>query len=335
MVRGPGIIVGRKGSIGAVYYEQRDFWPIDTVFFVEPISPAIDLRFLADLLREIGLSQLNSDAAVPGLNRNVALAQSVRVPPLAVQRKIATILSAYDDLIENSLRRIEILEEMARNFYREWFVEFRFPGHEQCRFVDSPVGRIPEGWTVKRLGDVLELRYGKALKKVDRRPGKVPVYGSSGVIGQHDEALVGGPGVIVGRKGNVGSVFWSPADFFPIDTVFFVTSAVLPLRFLFFDLSVKRFLDSDAAVPGLSRKQALSVETLVPSVDLLDQFCSLVEDSQALAEVLRTRSEALGQARDLLLPRLISGEVDVATLPVRVAPPAGEDVSCRENGVGE
>jgi type I restriction enzyme S subunit len=76
------------------------------------------------------------------------------LPPLPIQRRIAGILSAYDDLIENSQRRIKILEEMARRLYREWFVHFRFPGHEDCQFVESPLGEIPEGWVVKRLADV-------------------------------------------------------------------------------------------------------------------------------------------------------------------------------------
>ena len=77
------------------------------------------------------------------------------VPPLPTQRKIAAILSAYDDLIENNLRRIKILEEMAQNLYREWFVKFRFPGHQHARFTDSPLGRIPEGWEVVKLGTLL------------------------------------------------------------------------------------------------------------------------------------------------------------------------------------
>ena len=83
------------------------------------------------------------------------------LPPLPAQRKIAAILSAYDDLIENNLRRIKILEEMAQNLYREWFVKFRFPGHQHARFIDSPLGRIPEGWEVKKVGNI--------LKKVKRR----------------------------------------------------------------------------------------------------------------------------------------------------------------------
>jgi type I restriction enzyme S subunit len=92
----------------------------------------------------------------------------VCIPPLPVQRRIAGILSAYDDLIENSQRRIKILEEMACRLYREWFVHFRFPGHEDCRFVDSPLGEIPEGWEVGRLDEVLVLQRGFDLPKSDR-----------------------------------------------------------------------------------------------------------------------------------------------------------------------
>jgi type I restriction enzyme S subunit len=100
----------------------------------------------------------------------------MQLPPLPVQRRIAGTLSAYDELMENSQRRIRILESMARALYREWFVHFRYPGHESVPRIDSPLGPIPHGWEVKKLGDVLELKYGKALKKEDRRDGEFPVY---------------------------------------------------------------------------------------------------------------------------------------------------------------
>ena len=156
----------------------------------------------------------------------------IESPTLPVQRRIAGVLSAYDELIENNQRRIQILETMARALYREWFVEFRFPGHERLPRVASRFGDIPKGWETKKLGDIIELKYGKALKKTKRCDGECPVFGSSGIVGYHDKSLVKGPGIIVGRKGNVGSVFWSDEDFFVIDTAYYVTSSV-PLRFLF------------------------------------------------------------------------------------------------------
>lgn len=128
-------------------------------------------------------------------------------PPIQTQRKIADIRSAYDRLIENNTRRIKILEEMAQTLYCEWFVNFCFPGYQPTKMADSELGLIPEGWEVKKLGDVVQFAYGKALKANDRLGGSVAVYGSSGVVGYHNEYLVKAPGIIVGRKGNIGSVF--------------------------------------------------------------------------------------------------------------------------------
>ena len=234
----------------------------------------------------------------------------IPLPPLPIQQRIAGILSAYDELIENSQRRIKILESMARALYREWFVHFRFPGYEHHPRVPSPLGEIPQGWTVKKLGEVIELNYGKALKKEDRRNGDYPVFGSSGIVGMHDTALVDGPGIIVGRKGNVGSVFWCDENFFVIDTAYFVTSS-LPLRFLFYVLPTLNFINSDAAVPGLSRNQAYTLELLVPPASLLEKFCELAGTFERQAATLQRQIHNLRRTRDLLLPRLLSGQIDV------------------------
>ena len=238
--------------------------------------------------------------------------EPLSLPPIPVQKQIAGILSAYDELIENSQRRIKILESMARSLYREWFVHFRFPCHENHPRVASPLGEIPKGWEVKALGEVAELNYGKALKKEDRRDGDYPVFGSSGIVGTHDAALVKGPGIIVGRKGNVGSVFWCDEDFFVIDTAYFVTSS-LPLRFLFYVLPTLNFINSDAAVPGLSRNQAYTLQLLVPPDDLLEKFCELAGTFERQASTLQRQIQNLRRTRDLLLPRLLSGLINVET----------------------
>ena len=232
----------------------------------------------------------------------------VELPLLPVQRRIVGILSAYDELIENNQRRIQILETMARALYREWFVEFRFPGHERLPRVASRFGDIPKGWETKKLGDIIELKYGKALKKTKRCDGECPVFGSSGIVGYHDKSLVKGPGIIVGRKGNVGSVFWSDEDFFVIDTAYYVTSSV-PLRFLFYDLQTKNFINNDAAVPGLNRHQAYALEILTPPPPLIERFCRLADNFEHQASTLRRQIKNLRCTRDLLLPRLLSGQV--------------------------
>ena len=110
------------------------------------------------------IKNIAGGAATPIVSKSAFSDVFVEIPELIVQKKIACILSAYDDLIENNLRRIKILEEMAQTLYREWFVKFRFPDHQKVKMVDSPLGKIPGGWEVKRLGELIELAYGKALK---------------------------------------------------------------------------------------------------------------------------------------------------------------------------
>ena len=239
----------------------------------------------------------------------------IHLPPLQVQRKIATVLATYDELIENNLRRIEILDEMAQAIYREWFVDFRYPGHEAHDVVDSTLGPIPEGWAVLPLGDRMELAYGKALKKDDREGGEVAVYGSSGVIGWHDTALVSGPGIIVGRKGNVGAIHWSDVDFHPIDTTFYVKTDV-SLPYVFQNLRNQNFINSDAAVPGLNRNQAYANPLLVPSLAVLDLFDAAMTPMIELRQNLEGQNRNLRGTRDLLLPKLISGEIDVSDLNI-------------------
>lgn len=256
------------------------------------------------------LLKIASGGAQRNLSGKLIKEFTLPVPPLPVQHRIANILSAYDELIENSQRRIRILQAMARALYREWFVHFRFPGHEKLPLVASPVGEIPQGWEVKKLGEILELNYGKALKKEDRRDGEFPVYGSSGMVGTHDTSLVRGPGIIVGRKGNVGSVFWCDDDFFVIDTAFFVTSS-LPLRFLFYVLPTVNFINSDAAVPGLSRNQAYTLEILIPPASALTKFCEMTDTFERQVATLRRQIQNLRRTRDLLLPRLLSGQLNI------------------------
>ena len=288
-----------------------------SLVIVRPNPKLIDSDFLCFVLNSPwGKSRIKGllvGAAQQVFNTHTAAELEISAPPLPDQHRIAGILSAYNELIENNQRRIKILEEIARSLYREWFVHFRFPGHDKVKMAPSPLGSIPQGWEVKKLGEVLELNYGKALKHDTRREGQIPVFGSSGIVGYHDISLVKGPGIIVGRKGNVGSVFWSDPDFYPIDTAYFVTSS-LPLRFMFYELQTKNFLNNDAAVPGLSRHQAYSLETIIPPSDLLTRFCRLAGDFEQQASKLRRQIENLHQTRDLLLPRLLSGAVDITEM---------------------
>ena len=280
--------------------------------------------YLLKLYKSIIFSY-NSGIDTPIVPKSVFEGIEVRCPDLKVQKKIAAILSAYDDLIENNKRRIVLLEKMAEEIYREWFVRMRFPGHEKVKFVKG----VPEGWEIKRLGEILELCYGKALKEEDRIPGEFDVYGSSGIVGTHSQALVREPGIIVGRKGNVGSVHWADRGFFPIDTVYFVKSD-LNNSYLFFLLQSMNFINNDAAVPGLNRKQAYSNQLFSPPKHLIAEFARLVDPQFEMKQNIVKQNDSLARSRDMFLPRLISGKLSVEDLDIHFPPSMCEQTTTEQ-----
>ena len=196
LVDSPGIIIGRKGTVGSIHYSSEPFWPIDTTFYIVNDKNR-DLRFTYYLLKTLGLDRMNADSAVPGLNRNAAHAKLIKIPPLPEQRAIAHILGTLDDKIELNRRMNETLEAMAQAIFKSWFMDFDpvvvnalksgnpipdkfiqraahywenpsalgLPEHIlnifPNRFVDSELGPIPEGWEVKTLGTIsLKPQYG-------------------------------------------------------------------------------------------------------------------------------------------------------------------------------
>jgi type I restriction enzyme, S subunit len=231
----------------------------------------------------------------------------VKIPAeKSTQQRIGEILSSYDNLIEINRRRIHLLEESARLLFREWFVYFRFPGHENVKIVDG----MPKGWEKEKLIKIGYLNYGKALVEETREDGDVKVYGSSGVVGVHSKSLVEGPGIIVGRKGNVGAIHWVNDSYWPIDTVYYIKKEQSNL-FLYLSLKIIGFINTDASVPGLNRDYAHNKTILVPTKDLLDKFLNQVNDIYSMVKILTTQNQKLAQARDLLLPRLMSGTIEV------------------------
>jgi len=241
----------------------------------------------------------------------------IPLPPLPIQRRIAGILSAYDDLIENNQQRIKILEEMARSLYREWFVLFRFPGHDKVKMVPSPLGPIPTGWEVGRLDDVIVLQRGFDLPKIQRVDGAVPIYAATGVVGFHSEAKVKAPGVVTGRSGTIGDVLYVQEDFWPLNTALWVKefrkAEPLFAFYLLSDSDLGQF-NSGAAVPTLNRNDIHGIETRIPPRPLQRRFQEIAGAMLAQCRALTKTIENLRRTRDLLLPRLLSGQVDIEAL---------------------
>lgn len=270
------------------------------------VSDAIFVKYLFDAMLQKRLRAFSKGSTQDNLSQEKLLSIKFLVPNFKMQQKIASILSAYDDLIENNRRRIQLLEEAARQLYKEWFVRLRFPGHEHVKVVDG----VPEGWEKKTLGEVAPFHYGKALTADNRLGGDVPVYASSGHVGMHNKALVKAPGIVIGRKGNVGSVYWVSKDYYPIDTTYYIKPESADL-FIYYAVHSINFINTDVAVPGLNRDYAHSRSILIPDKTTLSNFLELVTALHGQIDNLNAQNNKLAQARDLLLPKLMSGEVAV------------------------
>jgi type I restriction enzyme S subunit len=282
--------------------------PLDSDFLFHCLrDPELKAKFVAHAY----------GAAQPNISPTLIEQQEIPFPLLPIQRRIAGILSAYDELIENSQRRIKILESMARALYREWFVHFRFPGHESVPLVASPLGEIPQGWEVGRLDDLLVLQRGFDLPKANRVEGEVPIYAATGVTGFHNKAIVKGPGVVTGRSGTIGSVIYVHEDFWPLNTALWVKefpkAKPLYAYYVLLSLDLKQF-NSGAAVPTLNRNDIHGLDALIPPRQLQQKFQDIASSMLNQARTLELQIQNLRCTRDLLLPRLLSGQIDVDAL---------------------
>ena len=278
------------------------------------------------------LQTIRRQVAVSGITGTDLVELPVPLPPLAEQKAIAAVLGALDDKIELNRRMNATLEAMARALFKSWFVDFdpvrakldgRQPvGLDQATaalfpetFEQTSFGHVPNGWGSKTLGEIVELAYGKPLKAEDRKHGSVCVYGANGPVGWHDEKLVSGPGIVVGRKGNPGVVTWSHGDFYSIDTTFYVEpiGTCRSLFFLYYALSLHNLanLSADSAVPGLNRNHAYMSKQVIPSQAVLTAFDSQIAPIFAAMHANEQQSRSLALTRETLLPKLISGELTV------------------------
>lgn len=293
-------------------------FPDSVVGFV-PDADKADVRFIKYYLEilKLRMQNISHGATQDNLSVDKLLSFDFLVPPLPIQRRIAGILSAYDELIENSQRRIKILESMARALYREWFVHFRFPGHESVPRVPSPQGEIPQGWEVGRLDDLLVLQRGFDLPKAKRVEGEVPIYAATGVTDFHNEAKVKAPGVVTGRSGTIGYVIYVQEDFWPLNTALwakeFPKSEPLFAYYFLSSIDLKQF-NAGAAVPTLNRNDIHGLDALIPPRSLQRKFQDVAGAMLKQARTLGLQIQNLRRTRDLLLPRLLSGQIDVEAM---------------------
>lgn len=288
----------------------------DSIVGFRPHPGMADARFIKYYIDTLKVRMQNASKGTTQDNLSVDKLTTFEfaVPEFSVQKRSADILSAYDDLIENNTRRITLLEEMAQKLYREWFVHFRFPGHEKIPMIDSKMGPIPDGWQIGILEDAFVLQRGFDLPTARRLTGTVQIISASGISGTHDTAMVKGPGVVTGRSGSIGTVMFVWADFWPLNTTLWIKeyrhSTPLHAYHMLRQLDLASF-NCGAAVPMLNRNDIKGLPTVLPSREVLKMYDEHVTTMFALKTVLTKRNVNLRTTRDFLLPKVISGEIRV------------------------
>lgn len=339
----PGVVTGRYGTLGEVFYLEEPYWPLNTALYVVDFKgthPKFACYFLRDVLRDYQ----SDKAAVPGVDRNVLHEMSVRVPDPSIQAEIAGLLSAYDDLLENNARRIRLLEDSARLLYEEWFIRLRFSGHEHTRITQSPLGPIPQGWRIVRLGDITSKigsgatprggssAYHEAGVALIR---SLNVYDYSfmdeGLVFLNDEQAEDLSNVSVAARdillnitgASVARCCMVPDRHLPARVnqhvmIIRIDPALADPYFVFCALNnegrkrqLLSYAQKGATREALTREMMLAFEIVLPEARLLRQFSEVAAPVFQQREVLSHQSAKLRQARDLLLPRLMNGEIAV------------------------
>jgi type I restriction enzyme S subunit len=339
------LIMAREAPVGNVAMIPSGLQPClgQRTLLIRPDRSKVEPSFLNYFLNGPHVQGLihakTNGATVAHLNmKDVRTMQLPELPPLPVQRRIAGILSAYDELMENSQRRIRLLEAMTRAIYREWFVHFRFPGHQKIKMVDSPLGKIPHGWEVKTVADSFEISGGGTPSRKEAK------YWDDGTIQWFSPSDLTGAGTMFMDDSSDHitelGLAESSARLFPAFSVMLTSRATIgaiaintheactnqgfitclpnervPIYFLFHWLTenVPQFerMASGATFKEISRGVFKTIDFLQPAPALVRRFESQVEPMGKQMLALQRQIQNLRRTRDLLLPRLLSGQVNL------------------------
>ena len=267
----------------------------------------VDARFLYQILKSEYyrpyFKQYCTGSAQPQLPIKNFSQIYLNVPDIKTQHRIADILSVYDDLIENNQKQIKLLEEAAQRLYKEWFVDLRFPGHENSKIVDG----VPEGWSRGLLKELISVNYGKDHKKAPD-DGNIPVYGSGGLMRKCNKSLFSGEAVLIPRKGSLNNIMYVDETFWTVDTMFYATMKQ-PHTAVFVYFFVKAFdmysMNIGAAVPSMTTKILDAMDVVIPDKETLEKFDKREKVYFNKIKTLQGQNERLMTARDLLLPKLM------------------------------
>lgn len=337
LCRHPTVVVGRKGAYRGVHYSPEQCYVIDTAFYLSPKKP-FDMRWAYYELLTKDINSMDSGSAIPSTSRDDFYSLPVLLPPEPLQKAIAHILGTLDDKIELNRRKAETLEAMARALFKSWFVDFD-PVHARSQddnegipqhihnlfpkeFEDSILGKIPKGWRTTSIQEALVIHDAKRVPLSSRqraeRKGQYPYYGAASVMDYVDDYLFDGVYVLLGEDGSVVNDDGSPVLQY-VSGKFWVNNHAHVLSgnngitaeylLLFLERVNIRPYVTGAVQAKLNQGNLLRIPFLFPSGDILAYFNQIVEPNYAKIRQLREENASLRTVQQLLLPRLISGEL--------------------------
>ena len=327
LVKGPGVIIGRKGTVGAVKFSEKDFWPIDTTYFVK-LKRSGDIRFWYYFMRTLSLNKMNSHSAVPGLNRKQVYELLKAIPRYEEQCAIAKILSGLDSKIGLNQQMNKTLEAIGQAIFKHWFVDFEFPNEEGKPYKSSggemvdngELGKeIPKGWEVEGLLNFFSVIYGKNISTKDiMLNGKFPVFGGNGIIGYLNDYEYKEPVTLISCRGAASGKIIITS---PFSTVTHNSLVLLPKNerlnsyFMFNLLKMMNIIQfvTGSAQPQITIENLRSLKIIIPSNETLDKINPLIKCLFLSRFQNETQIQTLSQIRDSLLPKLMSGKIRVPT----------------------
>ena len=318
-VRYGDLIVCEGGEPGrcAIWKDQIPNMKIQKALHRVRVHEGLDYRFLYYWFLWAGkrgeLQQYFTGATIKHMPGDKLKSVIITKPDIETQRQIADVLSAYDDLIENNQKQIKLLEEATQRLYKEWFMDLRFPGYENTEIDNG----IPTGWHMGTLGEIVEFRRGKTITKAQVKEGNVPVVaGGLEPAYYHNEANTKAPVITVSGSGaNAGFSRMYHEDVFASDCSFADIQGTKYISFVYCFLKANKYqldaLQKGSAQPHVYAKDINAMETLIPQSEMITHYCAKVDVLFNKIGVLQKQMAAASEARDRLLPKLMSGEIEL------------------------
>ena len=314
-VKPPVVVTGRSGSLGKVQYIDSKCWPLNTSLYSKDFR-GNNPKYIYYFLQTMHLEQYNAGAGVPTLNQNHLQQLKTVVHDIDEQKKVSDILSAYDNLIENNNKRIKLLEQMAENLYNEWFVRFRFPGYEDVEFIDG----FPKEWKICRIDQLSKIKAGgdapdDSTKEITDEC-SIPIYSNGieneGLYGYTSKAKINKPSITISARGTVGYTCLRRVSYTPIVRLICIIPHEEKLAnwlFYYFKRTIviaNGTSQQQITIPMMSREKVL-----LPTNNLIQNFYEYSTCYLDEIDSLKAQNSNLTKQRDMLLPRLMSGRLEV------------------------